>query len=738
MSKRKKKKRKFFLFLKIFILVFLVAILVAGIVFYFKYGKKIFAMQDEAIALVSESTPETFKASQTSIAYNSKGKKVAVLKGEKDTYYLSLQDIPKYALDAMIVTEDKKFYSHNGIDAAGIVRAGLELIRNKGEKTQGASTITQQLARGIFLTTDKTYERKIREIFIAMEIEKKYEKDEILEFYMNNMYFASGYYGIEAAAQGYFSKSSKDLTLGEITYLCAIPNNPNLYHPIRHPENTLKRKNRILDQMLEDKVITSVEYDEAYNQKIKLNPKTETKRNFIQTYITYCATRALMKKNGFEFQNSFKTDEAKNEYDEIYDEAYDTAQKELFNSGYRIYTSIDLAKQKKLQSAINSNLSTFKEKDKKTGMYKMQGAAVCIDNETGRVVAIVGGRSQKNMDGYTLNRAYQSYRQPGSSIKPLIVYTPSLERDYTPNSVIRDYKFKDGPSNSSGRYYGSVTLRFAVEQSLNTVAWQLFEKLTPQVGLQYLIDMNYNRIVKSDYYLPASLGGLTYGCSPVEMAAGYATLQNEGKYREPNCIIKILDAQGNEVVPDDVNEKYIYDANAANTMVNILTGVFARGTARGLGLEDGMPCAGKTGTTNDKKDGWFCGFSPYYTTAVWVGYDQPKTVADLYGNSYPGRTWSAFMKEIHEGLEVKQFNGYEEKKPAPSTNYNYTAPSATKKPVRKKKTATEPPAETQAPTATEAPTPEPQPETPENPGDTSNDPTDFTQDGGQVQPVPGQ
>ena len=149
----------------------------------------------------------------------------------------------------------------------------------------------------------------------------------------------------------------------------------------------------------------------------------------------------------------------------------------------------------------------------------MQGAAVCVDNETGRVVAIVGGRSQKDMEGYTLNRAYQSYRQPGSSIKPLVVYTPSLERDYTPNSVIKDYKFKDGPSNSSGRYYGRVTLRFAVEQSLNTVAWQLFEELTPQVGLQYLIDMGYNRIVKSDYYLPASLGGLTYGCSPVEMAS---------------------------------------------------------------------------------------------------------------------------------------------------------------------------------------------------------------------------
>ncbi len=728
MARRKKKKRKFFLFLKIFILLFLLALLIGGIFFYFKYGKRIFAMQDEAIAMVNESTEDTFKASQTSIAYNSKGKQVVVLRGEKDTYYLPLADMPQSALDAMIVTEDKKFYSHNGIDAAGIMRAFVVLLQNNGEKTQGASTITQQLARGVFLSTAKTYERKIKEIFIALELEKKYSKDQLLEFYMNNMYFASGYYGIEAAAQGYFSKSCKELSLAQITFLCAIPNNPTLYNPETKIENTVKRKNRILDQMLADKVITSVEYDEAYNEKITLNPKTETKRNFIQTYITNCATRAIMKKNGFEFQNSFKSDASEDDYEEQYKEAYENSQQELFNSGYRIYTSIDLAKQKKLQKEVNSNLTAFKEKDASTGMYQMQGAAVCIDNSDGRVVAIVGGRSQSELEGYTINRAYQSYRQPGSSIKPLIVYTPALERDYTPNTIIRDYKFKDGPSNSNGRYRGNVTLRYAVEQSLNTVAWQIFDKITPAVGIQYLIDMNYNRIVKSDYYLSSSLGGLTYGCSPVEMASAYATLENEGRYREPTCIIKILDSEGKEVVSDDVDEKYIYDANAANTMVDILTGVFKRGTARGLGITNGMPCAGKTGTTNDKKDGWFCGFTPYYTTAIWVGYDQPKTVADLYGSSYPGRTWSTFMNSIHEKLEIKQFNGYEEKQTQPATPN--TTP-ATRRPSTKPK-ATEEPAVTDPPVeATEPPATNPaeQP-VPESPDDTSNDGTAVQPDAG--------
>lgn len=653
-KKKQKKHPKFWLGFKIVLLVFLLTILVAGIVFYFKYGKDIFAMQDEAIELVKKSTEETFRASETSIVYNNKGKEIAKLKGEKDSYYLPLDKIPKAVQDAAIVTEDKKFYSHNGIDAKGIVRAVLALIKNNGEKTQGASTITQQLARGVFLSTEKTYERKIKEIFIALELERKYNKDQILEFYLNTIYYANGYYGIEAAARGYFSKGCGELSLGQLCFLSAIPNNPTLYNPVKNYDNTVERKNRILDQMLEDEVITKVEYDEAYQEKIKLKIQEVKKRDYIQTFVSYCAIRELMKKNGFEFQNSFSDTKEEKAYDEEYEEAYSTAQQMLLNNGYKIYTSIDLKKQKKLQKAVNSNLSAFKEKET-NGTYKMQGSAVCIDNKNGRVVAIVGGRSQET-EGYSLNRAYQSFRQSGSSIKPLIVYTPTLERGSTASTTVHDYKFKDGPSNSNGHYYGYVSLRFAVEQSLNTVAWQLFDELTPEVGLQYLLDMNFLRIVKSDYYLSASLGGLTYGTNTLEMASAYATLENDGKYREPTCIVKILDADGNEIVADEPQQKTIYKKDAARAMVDIMTGVIKRGTARGLGLDNGQPSAGKTGTTNDRKDGWFCGFTPYYTTAVWVGYDSPKSVSDLYGSSYPGRIWHEYMNQLHEDLEIKQFD----------------------------------------------------------------------------------
>lgn len=653
-NKKQRKHPKFWFGFKIVLLLFLLTILVGGIVFYFKYGKDIFAMQDDAVALVKESSIDTFRSSETSIVYNNKGKEIAKLKGEKDSYYLTLDKIPKAVKDAAIVTEDKKFYSHNGIDAKGIMRAVFALIKNNGEKTQGASTITQQLARGVFLSTEKTYERKIKEIFIALELEKRYTKSQILEFYLNTIYYANGYYGIEAAARGYFGKSCQELSLGQLCFLCSIPNNPTLYNPLKNFDNTVKRKNRILDQMLDDGVITKVDYDEAYQEEIKLNIQEVQKRDYIQTFVSYCAIRELMKKNGFEFKNSFADKEERETYETEYDDAYSTAQQMLLNKGYKIYTSFDLKKQKKLQKAVNHNLSGFKDKET-NGTYKMQGSAVCIDNKTGRVVALVGGRSQET-EGLSLNRAYQSYRQPGSSIKPLIVYTPTLERGSTASTTVHDYKFKGGPSNSSGRYYGYVSLRFAVEQSLNTVAWQLFQKLKPEVGLQYLLDMNYSKIVKSDYYLSASLGGLTYGTSTLEMASGYATLENDGKYREPTCIVKILDSDGNEIVSDKVEQKSVYKKDSARAMVDILTGVIKRGTARGLGLDNGQPSAGKTGTTNDKKDGWFCGFTPYYTTAVWVGYDSPKTVADLYGSTYPGRIWHEYMNEIHKDLDVKEFD----------------------------------------------------------------------------------
>ena len=255
----------------------------------------------------------------------------------------------------------------------------------------------------------------------------------------------------------------------------------------------------------------------------------------------------------------------------------------------------------------------------------------------------------------------------------MAVYTPQLERGYTPDSIVDDSYFKGGPRNSDGSYAGKISLRYAVEKSKNVIAWKLFQELTPEVGLSYPIKMGFARIVDSDYYPAASLGGLTNGVTTVEMASAFAAIENDGIFREPTCISKITDSDGKTIVNNKKNRKEteVYKKNAARMMTSILEGVLVSGTARGNAL-DNMSCAGKTGTTSDKKDGWFCGFTPYYTTTVWVGYDNPKTLDDLYGNTYPLRIWREFMSEIHQGLENKEFAPYDGESTTGSSGQGYT------------------------------------------------------------------
>lgn len=654
MKKRRKKTRsqKIWGFLKFQMILML--LVVAAVAYYYAggYAAKVSAMKTEAVSMVSHSSKDTFRKSQTSIAYDINGKTLSVLKGEKDVYYIEYEDIPIYVKQAIISTEDKRFYKHNGIDYRGIMRAAVAMIQD-GEVTQGGSTITQQLARTVFLSNERTWERKIEEMYIAVELEKKYSKEEILEFYLNNVYFANGYYGIEAAAQGYFGTDVSHLSLSQMIYLCAIPNNPTLYNPLIHADKTQARRDRILKSMLEDQVISESSYQTAVAEQIKTTEPEEIKNNYAETYTYYCATRALMELEGFEFQTVFSDDEEKTAYDREYQSLYDTCNKKLFTGGYRIYTSLDLDAQSQLQASVDEVLAGFGEKSDE-GIYELQGAAVCIDNTTGMVRAIIGGRSQDDVEGYTLNRAFQSFRQPGSAIKPLIVYTPALERGYTPDTTVVDEPIADGPVNGDGTYSGAMSLRQAVARSKNTIAWKIFEELTPEVGISYLEEMGFSNLDANDKRLPASIGGFTNGVSPLEMAKGYATIKNDGGYRNPTCIMKITNADGEVIYQADQTASVIYKENACRQMTDMLQTVITSGTGRGYSLGM-MPCAGKTGTTNDNKDGWFVGYTPYYTTSVWVGYDIPKEVPGLGGGTYPGKIWHSFMSWLHEGLEPVDF-----------------------------------------------------------------------------------
>ena len=645
--------------IKIIIALLLAIVVIGGVLIYMKYGKKLIAMESDAKKIVSKSTMETFRQNETSIIYDANGNIMSKLKGEKDVYYIKYSDIPQVAVDAITSIEDKNFFKHKGYDLKAIIRAGLAYIKNKGVITQGGSTITQQLARNIFLSFEESWQRKAREIFIAIELEKKYTKKEIMEFYLNNIYFANGYYGIQSAALGYFGKGVNSLSLSQITFLLSIPNSPTRYNPYENIEGTLARRDRILDQMVLDGKISEAEALKAKFEEIKLKAPKVEKSSYALTFALDRAVKALMKSEGFNFRYSFNSDEDRKAYNENYSEVYSSCQTRLYSGGYRIYTSIDPEKQKLLQDTVDGGLSVSSEKSK-SGIYSLQGAAVTIDNSSGRVVAIVGGRSQK-LKGSTLNRAYQSFRQPGSTIKPLIVYTPAFEQGYTPESLVKDEKIEGGPANADGVFSGNMTVLDALAKSKNTVAWKLFTEISPAIGIGKLLDMGFSAIADTDYYPSAALGGFTKGVNAVEMASAYAAIENGGEFREPTCIMKMTDSSGNDIVADGFYQKetskYIYDENACKMMITCMEAVMTKGTGVGGKLAT-MPCAGKTGTTNDSKDLWFVGFTKYYTTSVWVGYDIPKSLAGLTYTATPLGIWKTYMDSINNGLPLAKLDDY--------------------------------------------------------------------------------
>ena len=648
--------------LKIWGTCLVIAFCVLGAIAIKRVGVPVVTMYKEASRDVSKSSKDTFKAEQTSIVYDADGNEIKKLKQEKDVSYLDYEDIPDAAKLAIISIEDKNFTTHHGIDIEGVARAGLSLVLNRGNITMGGSTITQQLARNIFLGYEKTYSRKIKEMFIAVALEQKYTKQDILEFYLNNVYFANGYYGIESASEAYFNKKAKDLSISQIAFLCSIPNSPGRYDPYKHKDSTIKRRDRILKNMYEDGYISQSQYEKSVDENITIMPKKETTTNdYAETYILKCATEALMKEQGFEFKTTFSSTSEKESYSNEYDELYNTCKKSLYSAGYRIYTSIDMEKQKQLQDSVSSQLSMFTEKTD-DGVYKVQGAAVSIDNSTGKVAAIVGGR-EEDQEGYGLNRAYQSFRQPGSAIKPLLVYTPALEKGYTPNSTLDDSRMtgNDAVSNAGYSYSGSISLRRAVEKSSNVATYRLYEELGTRTCMKYLEALNFKGLDKKDYkYNTTCLGGFTNGTTVVEMAAGYATIANDGEYRTPDCIIKITDAKGNDIVPEDTSTKSVYSSSASRMMTSVLQSCVTEyeGTAHVCQLDVDMPAACKTGTTNNYVDGWLCGYTPYYTTAVWVGMDVYKSVDNLKGNTYPASIWTNYMNKIHQGLPRKEFESY--------------------------------------------------------------------------------
>lgn len=633
-----------------------VVFLIVGICIYIKVLPMFTEAREEVFDKLVNMSEEDFIMSEDTVIYDAKGKKVGSVNTGRYTY-VKIQKISPYIYNGYIAVEDKRFKTHAGVDVLATLRAGVALLKNNMEITQGGSTITQQVIKNNLLTQNKSFTRKIAEILLAPTVEEKFSKDKIMEFYCNSNYYGNRCYGVQAASAYYFGKDCSELEPQEAAMLIGLSNSPSRYDPVANPQDALAKRNDILAVMEREGVITEKEYHVAVKKKLKVLQIAEdgNNENYITSYAIHCAALALMEKEEFPFQYTFKDKADYEAYEEKYSEEYSKKCNDIRSGGYKLYTSIDSNKQKQLQKSINAGLAYNKEKNKETGKYKLQGAAVCVDNTSNYVVAIVGGRGNK--DPY--NRAYLAARQSGSAIKPLIDYAPGFESGkFSPSTLMTDRAIHNGPKNAGGGYRGNVRIREAVARSINTIAWQVLDTITPEYGLSFLDKMKFHNLSYIDNdNLALSLGGFTQGVRVVDMAKGYATLANGGSYSDKTCIRRIEHVSEGMVYKHSEETKQVYSEDAAWLMTDVLKGVFQEsyGTGHRLQLKNRQICAGKTGTTNSGKDVWFCGYTKYYTTVVWAGYDTPRAMPGASGASVTGNIWKQYMDTIHKKLEPMDF-----------------------------------------------------------------------------------
>ena len=625
-----------------------IVIIYGGCYIYSKIENNISESVNKSNKIISEMSKDDFNSRTPTNIYDKDGNLIKQLK-TVDYVYKKYDELNPIVFKALIAVEDNRFYEHDGIDLKGLARAMYSSVVR--HQSQGGSTITQQLAKNVYLTMDKTLWRKISEAVIAQELEKRYSKHQILEFYVNNINYGNGCYSIESAANYYFGKSTKDLSIAEIALLTGIPNNPTIYDPITKFKNANNRKDSILNKMYQLNMISKKQLDEEKNREIVLNIKKSELDNVVtdyaQSYAVHEAVEFIMSYYGFQFKYDFANEEERKTYWNTYDTEYKKYYSELITGGYDIYTSIDQNIQNQLQQIVNSKMSIYTDINNSTGIYKKQSSATVIDNKTGLVIGIVGGRTQDGVNN-SYNRAFLAARQPGSTIKPIIVYTPAIENGYNANSTLVDEYIQNGPKNAYSGYTGKVSLRTAVAKSINTVAYKLTQEVGVEKSLNYLSNMKYKYLSPTDKESKTiGLGGFTYGTTTVEMASAYSTLARNGQYIDATNITKIYDRTTKETIYENTYEtKKIYDDGAAYLMTDVLKSVLTDGTGKSFQLPNISEQAGKTGTTNSEKDLWFCGYTPSYSMAVWVGDDIPTSQGHL---STQGYIWKEMMTRLNEG-----------------------------------------------------------------------------------------
>lgn len=643
---------------------------------------------------------------------------------------VTYEQIPKNLCNAFIAIEDERFYEHKGIDIKGIGRA-LFVNLSSGGISEGASTITQQLIKNNVFevgTTEKTVfdkvERKIQELYLALQVEKELSKEEILTNYLNSINLGSGTLGVQTAAKTYFNKDVSELNLSECAVLAAITKSPSNYNPVEHPDKNSSRRERVLSNMLAQNMISTEEYNEAMEDNVyeRIQQISDDKDDSgvysyyvdavikqivtdLQENLGYSQTKVynLLYSGGLSIYTNQDT-----KLQDIVDSVVNDEDNYPSTSGYSLtyrlsllkedgsavnYSEYDVVAYKKEQGDKSAKLiysskekaeadvaafraSVVEETDKVTGesfstVIQPQASVTLIDQETGQVKALAGGRGEKTSN-LSLNRATSTTRQPGSTFKIVSTFLPALDTKGETLATVHD----DSPYNYVGttravkNWYGTkywrgyCTMREAITYSLNIITAKTMEEVTPQLGYDYLLKLGFTTLVEnevdadgeshSDIVQPLALGGITNGVTNMELTASYAAIANQGVYIEPKLYTKILDHDGNLLYENVSEEERVMKESTAWLLTDAMKDVLTSGTGTAAKLSTGMTAAGKTGTTTNKYDFWFAGYTPYYTASVWMGYD---INTEFSGDTYPKVIWKKIMDKIvkAEGQTNKDF-----------------------------------------------------------------------------------
>ena len=584
--------------------------------------------------------------------YDIDEKKLTELSGDESRRIVAFDEMGKYTADAFVAIEDERFESHSGVDILRTARAAIEFILNGGESSFGGSTITQQLVKNLMDDDEDEgvagVERKIREMSRAVQIEQMLSKQQILETYLNLIYMGGGshtaVYGVEMGAQYYFAKSAKDLKLEESAFLAGINHIPNAYDPYGEEDNTELIKNRTITVLAQMKKLGKIN-EEEYNEAVeKVNKGLKFKQGNISSNVD------------MSFHTAAAIDQVISELAESREIDYNAAKTLLYSGGYKLYTTQDSDIQKKMEKEMKKDdYVTTEESD---GVeYKAQAGMVIIDYKTGKVVGAVGALGDDS-HAQDLNRAVDISRQPGSSIKPLAVIAPGLEEKIiTAATVYDDSKTNFGggftPNNAGGYYKGLCTVREAIEVSSNVVNAKILTNVGYETGVKYAQEFGLSNYSDEDAVPSLALGGTSSGTSPLQMAAAYGTIANDGEYIEPTFYEKLVDSNGKTVLEPEQETRRVISESNAYILKNLLEEPVygSEGTAWRCAIS-GMDVGAKTGTAEGGKDKWLCGFTPYYSAAVWYGYDVELPV---YYSSAAAIIWSSVMQDVHEDLESASF-----------------------------------------------------------------------------------